>query len=102
MRADLRFKDAPRKLWAMRRQMRTQTGRLLLLTLTLQIAGTSCLTPGDENGVGPGGGLAADEETQLVRAAITVNSGDLVAWSLWSTHPWDFHFRVQERNPSGI
>lgn len=27
-------------------------------------------------------------------------SGDLVSWNLWGTHPWDFQFRVQQRNPA--
>jgi hypothetical protein len=29
-----------------------------------------------------------------------VTSGDLIAWSNWSTHSWDFNFRIQRRNPS--
>lgn len=29
-----------------------------------------------------------------------VTSGDLSSWSSWGTHPWDFQFRVQQRNPA--
>jgi hypothetical protein len=45
---------------------------------------------GDANaGYAAGAGYSAD-----------ATSGDLITWSLWGTHPWDFHFRVQRRNPS--
>jgi hypothetical protein len=27
-------------------------------------------------------------------------TADLSPWSLWNTHPWDFQFRVQQRNPA--
>ena len=27
----------------------------------------------------------------------TVTTGDLIPWSVWGTHPWDFDFRVQTR-----
>ena len=45
---------------------------------------------GDANaGYALGGGYSA-----------SATSGDLITWSLWGTHSWDFYFRVQQRNPS--
>jgi hypothetical protein len=26
--------------------------------------------------------------------------GDIAAWTSWTVHPWDFNFRVQQRNPA--
>jgi RHS repeat-associated protein len=46
---------------------------VLLLTVVVQFTGASCLKSFDDDGDGSGNGPAADEETQVIRSAITVD-----------------------------